>query len=133
MPFKAVIFFSLIAAAFGASEIRTGSCFAPGADVIIGFNNADAKAGDWVGLIPASVVGSLVPGARSSNWIKTCGSQGCNTSPPSGFLSISKPNLNGATRWVAVLARFSSGGSSHTLIAKSNSFLVSTSCSGPVR
>ena len=132
-PFKAVIFVSLIAAVIGASEIRTGSCFAPGADVVIGFNNADAQAGDWVGLIPASIAGTLIPNARSSNWVRSCGSKTCGTSPPSGFLSIPNPNLNGATQWVAVLAHFSSDGSPHTLIAKSSPFQVSSSCSVPVR
>jgi hypothetical protein len=76
-----------------------------------------------VGLIPASVAAvrwSQVHAAAIGSGPAV--SKTCSTSPPSGFLSISKPNLNGATQWVAGLAHFSVDGSAHTVITKSSAF-----------
>jgi hypothetical protein len=129
---KATIIVTLLAAVVRGSEILTGSCFTPDSEVIVGFNNDNAKEGDWIGLFPASVVGLQVPEPRSRNWIWTCGDQNCDTSPSSGFGKISNPKLTGADQWVAVMARFNSGSGQLNVIVSSEPFRVSNSCDGPV-
>lgn len=125
---KVTIIVTLLAAVVRGSEILTGSCFAPNADVVIGFNNDNAMDSDWIGLFPSSDVGLQVPEPRTRNWIWTCGDRNCDTSPSGGFGKISNPNLSGATEWVAVMARFDGG----SVIVASNPFRVSSSCDGPV-
>ena len=130
---KATIIVTLLAAVVRGSEILTVSCVAPESEVVVGFNNDVAMDSDWVGLFPASVVSLQVPEPRSRNWIWTCGDQNCGTSPSSGFGRISNPKLTGDDKWVAVIARFTSGSNSQKVVAMSKPFRVSNSCDGPVR
>ena len=128
-------FIALLAPIVTGSHIITPSCVVAGSDVIISFENDNAKEGDWIGLIPEiSAVDGHVPDIHDNNWIWTCGSQNCTSSPELGSVTISAPNLSGASTWVAVLARFDEDSKLHDLIATSAVFHVSTtgSCRGVV-
>ena len=130
---KAIVIVTLLAAVVRGSEIQTSSCVTPDSEVVVGFNNDNAKDGDWIGLFPAGSVGNSAPEPRSRNWIWTYGNQNCGTSPSSGFGRISNPKLTGDDKWVAVIARFTSGSNSQKVVAMSKPFRVSNSCDGPVR
>ena len=132
MIMKAILIFSLTTIVVYGSNIKAPACVAPGSKVVFGFNIDSPKAGDWIGLFPEGTVGSQVSDPRDSNWIWTCGSQTCGTFPAGGFANITSPNLGGAAKWVAVLARFQGGTGPFALIAKSTTMLVSTKCAGTV-
>ena len=132
MMMKAILIFSLTTILVYGSSIKAPACVAPGAKVVFGFSNDSPKKGDWIGLFPAGTVGSQVTDPRDQNWIWTCGSKTCTTSPAGGFANITTPNLSGAAKWIAVLARFEGGTGPFELIVKSATMLVSTNCAGTV-
>jgi hypothetical protein len=103
---KAAVSIALLASAVSGSNITTPSCVVPGSDVIIGFENDHAKERDWIGLFPEGVSGGHLPDPHDNNWIWTCGTQNCTSSPHLGPVTISSPDLSGASAWIAVLARF---------------------------
>jgi hypothetical protein len=103
---KAAVSIALLASAVSGSNITTPSCVVPGSDVIIGFENNNAKERDWIGLFPEGVSGGHLPDPHDNNWIWTCGTQNCTSSPHLGPVTISSPDLSGASAWIAVLARF---------------------------
>jgi hypothetical protein len=126
---KATIIVSFLASVVCGSQIKAPSCVIPGSKVSIVFSNDIAKTGDWIGLLPATTVGTQVPELRLRNWVWTCGTQSCGSSPDAGIATIASPNFSGATTWVAVLARFDGGTSSSELIVKSATFQVRNDCS----
>ena len=130
----AAVFIALLAPVVGGSKVTTHSCVVAGSDVIINFENDNTKEGDWIGLIPESAVDGHVEDPHDNNWIWTCGSQNCTSSPELGPVTISAPNLSGASMWIAVLARFDGDSKPYELIATSATFHVSTtgSCGGVV-
>jgi hypothetical protein len=131
----AIISALLVAPVASVSSITTPACVVAGSNVVIGFGNDNAKPGDWIGLLPENAVASHdLPDPHDDNWIWTCGSQDCNAAAPNhGFATIPTPNLNGASKWVAVLARDSGVANPQELLATSAPFDVSPSCPEPVR
>lgn len=124
----------LVATVASGSSITTPACVVSGSNVVIGFGNDNAKERDWIGLLPERAVASRVlPNPHESNWIRTCGSQDCTSSPDHGSTTISTPNLSGASKWVAVLARDNGGHNPQELLAISAVFHVRASCPEPVR
>ena len=124
---KATVIIALVATVVSGSTINTPSCVVLGSDVIISFENENAKEGDWIGLLPESVVGTPLPDPHINNWIWTCGSQNCTSSPDLGHVTISAPNLSATSTWVAVLARFDEDSTSYEPIATSVAFDVRAS------
>jgi hypothetical protein len=135
MNIKAAIASALLAAPFASgSSVTTPACVVSGSKVVIDFGNNNAKVGDWIGLVPENVVaGHVLPNPHNDNWILTCGSQDCSSSPNHGSATISTPNLTGASKWVAVLARDNGGHNPQDLLATSAPFHVRTSCPEEVR
>jgi len=130
----AIMFALLVAPVTSRSSATTPACVVSGSNVVIGFGNDDAKEGDWIGLLPEHAVSShTLPNPHDDNWIWTCGSQDCNASPNHGSTTISTPNLTGASKWVAVLARDIGESNRQELLATSTPFYVSSSCPEPVR
>ena len=131
---KTAVVVALLAHFVTGRQITTPSCVVAGSDVVISFENDNAKEGDWIGLIPESAVDGHVPDPHDNNWIWTCGSQNCTSSPELGSVTISAPNLSGASTWVAVLARFHEDSKPNEMITTSAAFHVSTtgSCGGVV-
>ena len=125
----AIMFALLVARVTSGSSVTAPACVISGSNVVIGFGNDNAKVGDWIGLIPEHAVSShALPDPHDDNWIWTCGSQDCKASPNHGSTTISTPNLTGASKWVAVLARDIGESNRRELLATSSPFYVSSSC-----
>ena len=130
----AIIFALLVAPVASGSSITTPACVVSGSNVVIGFDNDNAQERDWIGLLPETAVAShILPNPHDSNWIWTCGSQDCTSSPDHDSITIYTPNLNGPSKWIAVLARDNGGPNPQELLATSAVFHVRESCPEQVR
>lgn len=129
MMMKASVLIAFFAAAVRAFEVTAPSCIDIGSDVTINFNSTRPKNGDWIGLMPVTgdELTSGVAEPLNRNWIWTCGSQSCESSPSTGTVKLLAPTVTDDNRYIAYLAR--NGVEPYRVKAVSGVINVKISCS----
>jgi hypothetical protein len=130
---KIALFLSLLVGAVLGDTVTTPSCVETSDSIVVGFENANPKDGDWIALYRVTdLSGNTAPDApalRSQNWLWTCGSQSCKSSPTSGPVRIPSPLFfDTSVKWVAALLRYDGSAAPYDVVSKSAPFSVRSEC-----